>query len=779
VGIFNPGTNNNFVQGNVIGLSTTASLASRAAATARADVLVEASPGSQTDVAAAPEDGEIDADPLPGAGRPSNGYAIRREAVSTKAAPNDILEGGSDFFTNGPAIGQDSSAMAPPHAIGNLIAGVGIASGAQNNVVGGSAHGAGNVISGNPNDGVVLSQTGTSGNVVQGNLIGTDPAGTAAIPNGFAGIEIAFGATSNFVGGTLAAEGNVISGNNNVGVGIFNPNTNYNRLASNRIGTQPDGITPLGNGSHGVIITNSAGAANSIGEPQNTIAYNGGAGVSVAVGSPNPTLEKVTGNAIFSNGGLGIDLEPAGVDVNDPCDADAGPNGRQNAPVLTSATTYLGNVTVEGTLDSVPNDTFTVELFASDACDPSGHGEGQTYLGSLTLGFSPTCARAFQVTLPAAAGTAVTATATTLDGSTSEFSNCIPITCFDPDGDGVCEIVDNCPTVPNADQADSDGDGPGDACDNCGLAANPDQADSDVVLESVIRQWAATALASSEYSTTDYAAAQATGAPEGLGVCSDLPTSWSPLTSEPTPEWIELGYATPVRARSVEVHEKLEAPFVTQIDVRDTNGALHTVWAATDSTSCGSVLVASFSELPYFVQAVVVRTAKLGWEEIDAVELVGVAVGVGTTPAPDGVGDVCDNCPGRNNPAQADADGDGAGDICDCAPADPAATGPGEVTGVQLGSPSPGVTRLTWAGAPGADDYGVTRGLLSNVTGGAYGSCLAQGLTATSYDDATAPPIGNGFAYLIQGRGAACGWGTLGSDSAGLPRVNGDPDACP
>ncbi|HEX5042888.1 MAG TPA: FG-GAP-like repeat-containing protein [Candidatus Polarisedimenticolaceae bacterium] len=779
VGIFNPGTNSNYVQGNAIGLSATAGLASRAAAPARADIFVEASPGTETDAAVALEDGEVTAEAASSAGRPRNGFAVDREAVEGKATRNDVLEGGADLVTNGPAAGQGSGAAAPPHAVGNLIAGVGIFSGAKNNVVGGSAHAAANVISGNPNDGVLLTQNGTSDNVVQGNLIGTDPAGSTAIPNGFAGVEIAFGATLNVVGGTLAAEGNVIAGNTSVGVGIFNPGTNYNRLESNRIGTQGDGIAPLGNGSHGVTVTNSAGAANTIGGPPNTIAYNGGAGVWVAAGSPNPTLERISGNAIFSNGGLGIDLEPAGIDVNDACDADGGPNGRQNAPVLTSATIYLGSVTVEGTLDSTPNDAFTIELFASDACDPSGYGEGQGYLGSLTLGFSQTCARSFQVTLPEAPGTSVTATATSLDGSTSEFSNCIPVTCFDSDGDGACEIADNCPSVANADQADLDGDGRGDACDNCALAANPDQADSDVVLESVIRQWAATAIASSEYSSTDYGAVQATGTPEAPGACADLPTSWSPLTSEATLEWIELGYATPVRARSVEVHEKLEAPFVTGIDVRDTQGALHTVWAATDSTSCGSVLVASFPEVPYLVQGVVVRTAKPGWEEIDAVELVGVAVGVGTTPAPDGVGDVCDNCPERNNPAQADADDDGAGDICDCAPADPAATGPGEVTGLQLGSPLPGVTRLTWAGTAGADDYGITRGLLSNLTGGAYGSCLTQGLTATSYDDGTAPPLGNGFAYLLQARGAACGWGSLGSDSAGLPRVNGDPEACP
>jgi hypothetical protein len=47
---------------------------------------------------------------------------------------------------------------------------------------------------------------------------------------------------------------------------------------------------------------------------------------------------------------------------------------------------------------------------------------------------------------------------------------------LDSDGDGWPDVVDNCPSIPNPDQADTDGDGVGDACDNCPLVANPDQA---------------------------------------------------------------------------------------------------------------------------------------------------------------------------------------------------------------------------------------------------------------------------------------------------------------
>ncbi|MDT5272206.1 MAG: hypothetical protein QOH49_4392 [Acidobacteriota bacterium] len=51
--------------------------------------------------------------------------------------------------------------------------------------------------------------------------------------------------------------------------------------------------------------------------------------------------------------------------------------------------------------------------------------------------------------------------------------------CPDGDGDGICDAVDNCPTTPNADQADADHDGRGDACDNCRATANPAQEDAD------------------------------------------------------------------------------------------------------------------------------------------------------------------------------------------------------------------------------------------------------------------------------------------------------------
>ena len=95
-----------------------------------------------------------------------------------------------------------------------------VALGATNNTVGGTAAGAGNVISGSVEDGVGVGVGNASDNVVAGNLIGTNAAGTAALGNGGDGVDLTGPATGNTIGGTIAAARNVISGNTRDGVDI-------------------------------------------------------------------------------------------------------------------------------------------------------------------------------------------------------------------------------------------------------------------------------------------------------------------------------------------------------------------------------------------------------------------------------------------------------------------------------------------------------------------------------------------------------------------------------
>ncbi len=142
-------------------------------------------------------------------------------------------------------------------ALGNGNAGVEISAGAQNNVVGGATVAERNVISGNSSGGVVISGAGSTGNQVRGNYLGTNAAGTAALANGN-GVIINLGATNNTIGGTAAGQANVISGNTFDGVRMLDSDTSANTVAGNLIGTNAAGTADLGNSVHGVSIFNGA-----------------------------------------------------------------------------------------------------------------------------------------------------------------------------------------------------------------------------------------------------------------------------------------------------------------------------------------------------------------------------------------------------------------------------------------------------------------------------------------------------------------------------------------
>src|SRR5262249_38800623 len=105
----------------------------------------------------------------------------------------------------------------------------------------------------------------------------------------------------------------------------------------------------------------------------------------------------------------------------------------QNYPVITSATVFGGNTTVEGTLSSTPNTSFTVEVFSSPACDPSGFGEGRTFIGRFAVKSNASGTAFFEEGLPVAPADAfLTATATSASMNTSEFSPCALTTGANP-----------------------------------------------------------------------------------------------------------------------------------------------------------------------------------------------------------------------------------------------------------------------------------------------------------------------------------------------------------
>ncbi len=211
--------------------------------------------------------------------------------VDFSGTTNNVIEGnfiGTDFHGNSAIPNRD---------------GVVVAYGAANQTIGGTAAGAGNVISGNTVDGVDFATVAgglgiasipTSGNLVEGNYIGTNAAGTGALGNHDNGVKIYGGASANTIGGNFADARNIISGNDNIGVALVDPGTTQNVVAGNYIGTDKTGNAALGNLANGILI-NSGPTNNTIGGltatpgtgAGNLISGNGQAGAGTAVASNN------------------------------------------------------------------------------------------------------------------------------------------------------------------------------------------------------------------------------------------------------------------------------------------------------------------------------------------------------------------------------------------------------------------------------------------------------------------------------------------------------------
>ena len=363
---------------------------------------------------------------------PSTGNIVQGNRMGTNAAGTAILANGVD--------------------------GIRLNHGAQANIIGGSAPGAGNLCSGNFAHGIHLDgfrpvfipYTPVEDNVVHGNLLGTDATGLLPVPNQLAGVTV-FGAIDNLIGGTGPGQGNII--------------------AFNTGGSVPDG-------QGGTIPVPGAGVTLST-LPE----------IPEAQIADDPTTgNRISGNSIHSNtgviagDGLGIDLNENpnavdaqdGVSQNDADDADEGANNLQNFPVLTSVTTSAGTTTVEGTLNSLANTTFTVEFFSNTEADPTGFGEGRTFIGSAPVLTDAEGNASFTATFASIGCLSVSSTATDPAGNTSEFSNTIdqaPVVSCDVASESLwpanhdlinvglsAVVTDNCPGTVTVVQVFSDED---------------------------------------------------------------------------------------------------------------------------------------------------------------------------------------------------------------------------------------------------------------------------------------------------------------------------------
>ncbi len=135
--------------------------------------------------------------------------------------------------------------------LGNTLAGV-FLDNVADNLIGGSVAGAGNVIGNNQQSGVNMSGSSANNNKVIGNLIGTNATGAGALPNAPHGIYILDG-HNNVIGGTTEAERNVIAGNDQSGV-FLDTGTTGTLVQGNYIGVRPSGLVALGNGANGITI---------------------------------------------------------------------------------------------------------------------------------------------------------------------------------------------------------------------------------------------------------------------------------------------------------------------------------------------------------------------------------------------------------------------------------------------------------------------------------------------------------------------------------------------
>ncbi|MDX1419289.1 MAG: right-handed parallel beta-helix repeat-containing protein [Rubricoccaceae bacterium] len=347
---------------------------------------------------------------LPGSGNTlgDNGYA--------GVVVSDIFDSGTrDNRIRGNTAGLDADGVAAPNR-----SGIEIVDGASTTVQG-------NTLSGNLERGLYITPYGR-GAVVEDNRIGTDPTGTEPRPNAF-GIE-GFGVDS-------VIRGNTISGNTQTGV-ITGVEGSGAVFESNFIGTNAAG-DDLGNGWSGILCSGDnrdiriGGTA-----APNTIAFNGVDGVTID-GNSNGVCHdaSIVGNRIYANVDLGIELDMDGPTPNDPGDADAGPNGLQNYPLVTRATNDGTDAAIAWTLDSTPNTSFELLFCRLSAPDPSGYGECEDPAAAVTATTDAQGYASGTLSQPASTfpvGDWVSASATVVEGplpegygATSEFSPAVQV----------------------------------------------------------------------------------------------------------------------------------------------------------------------------------------------------------------------------------------------------------------------------------------------------------------------------------------------------------------
>lgn len=375
-----------------------------------------------------------------------------RNLISGNSGRGIDINAGGNATVTGNYIGTNAAGTGD---LGNLSHGIQIVN-SSGSTIGGGAAATRNIIAGNNGSGItIIGDIGTpaSNNIVRGNYIGVTSGGNTALPNNGSGVLVQ--GSNNTIGGATAGLGNVISSNAANGVSINSSLATANTVAGNSIGVGADGTTALANAQNGVQISNLSNGntvggtgvtAGSCNNSCNIIANNGaltsqtaraGVYVDTTAGSGN----RIRGNSIFTNAGIGIDIAAPGRTANDVNDPDTGANNIQNFPTVTSAST---TGLVSGSLNSTPNGAFFVDFYSSPTTDGQTTAEGRTYIGSTSVLTSASGNGTFDYSSgqTLALGSFVTAVATSSGGSvqaigdSSEFSDATAVTSTTGGGGG-------------------------------------------------------------------------------------------------------------------------------------------------------------------------------------------------------------------------------------------------------------------------------------------------------------------------------------------------------
>jgi hypothetical protein len=289
------------------------------------------------------------------------------------------------------------------------------------------------LVSGNAGDGIILQAEGGAilYTIIRGNYIGVGKAATSALANAGNGISVFGNCASNEI------NSNVIAGNHQHGIRLAGVADNRLYVQRNSISYNSIGVgrnqTPIGNGQDGVNIggkalSNFEGFARLNTINGNTIAANGRNGITVwehATSTDNADGNRLTGNSIYANQRLPIDLDDNGISLPGMENGGHGANASIPSPTIVSAEFTGGVAIVKGALNSMERDnTYAIELFRFRGTD-SRKTDASQFLGAIQAGKDGNWV--FSTSGSLVEGDSVFATVTDAHGNTSEFCSPRPL----------------------------------------------------------------------------------------------------------------------------------------------------------------------------------------------------------------------------------------------------------------------------------------------------------------------------------------------------------------